>query len=261
MPIGPNRSGSLRLDDAVDVLALGWLVAAAPTRRAPAWTLRPACSPRSASRAAAAAAAAAAVFAARAARPSAAAAFVRPGLGPCGASLHAMRRLSAVSGSLLSRDFGASAAASCHIAPRSAACAVQHPLDLRDQLSGRHGLVTNASQPACARPSEMPGQRVAGQRDDRNMSRPLVAFSRRVASQPSIRGSDRSIRMMSGITRRVCSMRLDAVAASATRSRRTAGTPRTSHGRPGSPRRRSTSGWSVGRGAAHCRPPSPAGSR
>ena len=35
--------------------------------------------------------------------------------------------------------------------------------------SGRHGLVTNASQPAFFAPSEMPGQRVAGQRHDRDV--------------------------------------------------------------------------------------------
>ena len=57
----------------------------------------------------------------------------------------------------------------------------------------------------------MPGQRVAGERDDGMCRVRSSALSRRVASQPSITGSDRSIRMMSGSSSQRLLERLHAV--------------------------------------------------
>src|SRR2546422_5412802 len=65
--------------------------------------------------------------------------------------------------------------------------------------SGRHGLVTNESQPALFAPSEMPASAWPVSATTGMFAVRLSALRRRVASQPSITGSDRSIRMMSGL--------------------------------------------------------------
>src|SRR4026208_2317551 len=64
--------------------------------------------------------------------------------------------------------------------------------------SGRHGLVTNASQPARFAPSEIPASAWPGSATAGMDGARAAAFTRRVASQPSITGSDRSIRIVSG---------------------------------------------------------------
>ena len=115
--------------------------------------------------------------------------------------------------------------------------AAEHPLNLGDQRVRQHGLVTNESQPACRAPSACPARAwpvsaTIGMCRVRSSS-----FRRRVASQPSIRGSAKSIRMMSGRSSTVFSMASRPLVASATRYPETADTRRTSRAHPGSPRR------------------------
>ena len=72
--------------------------------------------------------------------------------------------------------------------------------------------MTNASQPAFFAPSEMPASAWPVSATTGIAAVRSSAFSRRVASQPSITGSDRSIRMMSGVVVDGALQRLHAVA-------------------------------------------------
>ena len=98
---------------------------------------------------------------------------------------------------------------------RAAAESAARPLSIRSisatSASGRHGLVTNASQPACRAPSACPASAWPVRRRPEYAASARRLFSRRVASQPSIPGSDRSIRMMSGMQLDALLDRLDAV--------------------------------------------------
>ena len=244
-----EAQGLVGPDDAVDVLALG----CRPRRAARAAPATRSSLPRAASCLAAPWRAASALRAApSAAAPPSSALRRRSWPDFAGVTLLLSSPWSVlVSGSLL-RGLAARGRIGAHF-PTSGG-ASSNRLISATSASGRHGLVTNASHPASRAPPRAPPAH--GRSAPRSgMCRVRSSFfSRRVASQPSMRGSARSIRTMSGSSSLRLLDRLDAVARLRhLEARRTAGRRRTSRARPGSPRRPARAAARASRGAGHRR--------
>ena len=131
---------------------------------------------------------------------------------------------------------------------------VQQALDLRHQRVGQARLGDERVAARLARPFGMPGQRVPGQRHDRNVPRPRIVLQPRASlpSRPSAAAPGPSARCPAAAPASSRSPRCRC-RPRPRRSRRTAGRRRTSRARPGSPRRRARAAAPAACGAAHRR--------